>query len=48
MHIALSVPAGNERGPQYMDQMLAALHQANPDRLGVMLALPRSGGEGPA
>ena len=45
MHIALSVPAGNERGPQYMDQMLAALHQANPDSLPVTLELRRQDGE---
>ena len=33
MLIALSVPADNDRGPQYMEQVLAAIHQANPDRL---------------
>jgi len=31
--IVLSVPADNERGPQYMEHALAAIHQANPDRL---------------
>lgn len=45
MHIALSVPAGNERGPQYMDQALAALHQANSRRLPVTLELRRQDGE---
>jgi len=30
--LALSVPADNQRGPQWMDQALAAIHQANPDR----------------
>ena len=32
MLFALSVPADNDRGPQYMDQVLAALHQGNPHR----------------
>ncbi len=31
MRLALRVPAGNERGPAYMDQVLAALHQGNLD-----------------
>ena len=35
MLFALSVPADNDRGPQYMEQALAAIHQANPDRLPV-------------
>ena len=35
--LALSVPAGNLRGPQYMEQALAAIHQANPTRLPLTL-----------
>jgi hypothetical protein len=31
--MSLSVPADNDRGPQYMEQALAAIHQANPRRL---------------
>ena len=31
--VALSVPADNDRGPQYMEHALAAIHQANPRRL---------------
>ena len=31
MLFALRVPAGNERGPAYMDQVLAALHRGNPE-----------------
>lgn len=42
---ALSVPAGNDRGPLYMDQVLAALHQGNPRRLPVTLAVTRHAGE---
>ena len=30
---SLSVPADNDRGPQYMEHALAAIHQANPRRL---------------
>ena len=41
MRVVLSVPAGNERGPQYMDQALAALHQANRKRLPVTLEFRR-------
>lgn len=32
MDFALRVPPGNERGPQYMEQALAGIHQANPRR----------------
>ena len=42
---ALSVPAGNERGPQYMDQALTAFHQANNRRLEIKLELRRHAGE---
>ena len=38
MLIALSVPADNDRGPQYMEQALAAIHQANADRLPIEFA----------
>ncbi len=37
MFIDLSVPADSERGPQYMEQVLAAIHQANPERLPMTL-----------
>ena len=33
MLFTLSVPPDNDRGPQYMEQALAAIHQANPKRL---------------
>src|SRR5438128_2310411 len=33
VRFALRVPAGNTRGPQYMDQALAAVHQGNSRRL---------------
>src|SRR4051812_16411067 len=39
MRIALSVPATNERGPQYVEQALAAIHQANPERFPLSLEL---------
>src|SRR5205085_7799590 len=42
---SLSVPAGNDRGPLYMDQVLAALHQGNPWRVPVTLAVSRHAGE---
>jgi len=42
---ALSVPAGNERGPLYMDQALAGVHLGNPARLPVTLAFARVKGE---
>ncbi|MBI3468315.1 MAG: DUF87 domain-containing protein [Planctomycetes bacterium] len=35
--VAITAPAANDRGPQYMDQALAAIHEANPDRLPVAL-----------
>ena len=41
MRIALSVPATNERGPLYMDQALAAIHQGNPRRLPLTLEFCR-------
>jgi Helicase HerA, central domain/TraM recognition site of TraD and TraG len=41
VRVVLSVPAGNERGPQYMDQALATLHQANRSRLPVTLEFCR-------
>src|SRR5207249_3820520 len=43
MLLALSVPPGNERGPLYMEQALAALHQANPGQLPLSLELARPG-----
>jgi hypothetical protein len=45
MRIALSVPANNERGPQYMDQALAAIHQANPERRSLTLGFCRQSGQ---
>src|SRR5262245_23131638 len=42
---ALSVPAGNERGPLYMDQVLAPLHQGNLRSLPVTLAVIRHMGQ---
>src|SRR5436190_2148714 len=42
--LALSVPAGNERGPLYMDQALAALHRANPRRRPLTFLLAPYGG----
>ena len=44
MRIACSVPAVNDRGPQYMDQALAAIHQANPDRHALTLGFCRQEG----
>lgn len=41
--LALRVPAGNDRGPQYMDQALAAIHQGNPHRHPLTLVLGRHG-----
>ena len=41
MRVSLSVPAGNERGPLYMDQAFAVIHQANPHRLPLSLELGR-------
>ena len=37
VRIAIRVPAMNERGPQYMEQAIAAIHQANPRRLPIHL-----------
>jgi len=39
--VAISLPPTNDRGPQYMDQALAAIHQANPSRLPVSLEFGR-------
>lgn len=33
VQVSLSVPADNDRGPQYMEQALATIHQANTKRL---------------
>ena len=33
--VAVTIPPTNERGPQYMDQALAAIQQGNPDQLAV-------------
>jgi len=35
--LSLSVPADNDRGPQYVEQVLAAMHQANLARLPITL-----------
>src|SRR5437763_148096 len=43
MLLALRVPPSNERGPLYMDQALATIHQANPSRLPLALTLTRHG-----
>ncbi|MBI1832252.1 MAG: DUF87 domain-containing protein, partial [Planctomycetes bacterium] len=45
MRIALRFPATNNRGPQYMDQVLCALHQANPRRLPLRLHFLRHSGQ---
>src|SRR5439155_1611648 len=45
VRISLRVPAGNERGPQYMDLALSAVHQANHSRLPVTLELRRCEGQ---
>ena len=42
---ALSVPAGNERGPLFMDQVLAAIHQGDARRIPITLAVIRQAGE---
>ena len=44
VRIGLSVPLGNDRGPLYLEQALAAIHQANPQRLPLTLELGRDGG----
>src|SRR3954470_14428075 len=41
----LSVPADNERGPLFMDQVLAAVHQGNPRKRPVTLLILRHAGE---
>jgi hypothetical protein len=33
--VAITAPPTNDRGPQYMDQAFAAIHQGNPGRLPV-------------
>lgn len=45
VHICLRVPASNERGPQYMDLALAAIHQANHARLPIALEFRRHEGQ---
>ena len=44
MRFAVTVPPGNERGPQYADQALAAIHQGNPGRLPFVLEICRNAG----
>lgn len=44
VHISLRVPPTNDRGPQYMDMALAAIHQANHARLPLTLELRRCDG----
>lgn len=39
MLLALRVPADNNRGPLFVEQVLAAIHQGNPNRLPVTLGL---------
>jgi hypothetical protein len=41
VRLSLSVPAGNDRGPLYMDETLAVIHQANPHRLPVTFEIGR-------
>lgn len=41
MLLSLRVPATNQRGPQYMEQVLAAVHQANSGHLPITLTLGR-------
>ena len=43
---SLSVPAGNERGPLFMDQVLAAVHQGNPRKMPVTLLILRHADRG--
>ena len=43
MLFTLSVPAGNERGPQYLEPALVAVHQTNVGRLPFTLVLARTG-----
>ena len=42
---ALSMPAANERGPLFMDQVLAAVHQGNPRKAPITLLILRHAGE---
>ena len=42
---ALSVPAGNERGPIFVEQVFSALHQAKPEGDPVRLVILPSDGE---
>lgn len=44
MLLTLSVPAANDRGPLYMEQTLAAIHQANSGRQAFTLILGQHGG----
>lgn len=41
--LAITVPAMNLRGPMYMDQALAGIHQANPERHSISFLLARLG-----
>ena len=41
MLVALSTPTTNDRGPQYMDQALEAIHHGNPERLPFSLEIRR-------
>lgn len=41
--LSLSVPAMNARGPLYMEQALAAIHQGNPHRLPLTFSFGRHG-----
>lgn len=41
MRVSLSVPASNDRGPLYAEHALAAIHQANPQRLPISLEFGR-------
>lgn len=44
MLFALSTPAGNDRGPLYMEQALATIHQTNPGRVPLSLCFGRHEG----
>lgn len=44
VQLLLAVPSVNNRGPQYMEQALAAIHQANPGRLPLALEFRTHGG----
>lgn len=43
--LSIRVPASNDRGPQYTDQTLSAIHQANPRRLPLRLEIRRIDGQ---